>query len=163
MARDVMDDSKDKEQQTKVKARPPIVKWTIIGLSVVFVLCSVAGAAYYYFSVYSQTKKPTVQAVIGTFWPMEPFIVNLQDANGDRYLKLVLQLEVSDPEGVKELNMLKPKLRDNILDLLSAKTYRELMDVSGKQRLKEEITIRINSFLTTTKVSRVYFTEFIVQ
>ncbi|MCX7817087.1 MAG: flagellar basal body-associated FliL family protein [Syntrophales bacterium] len=163
MAREVMDDSVDKEQQKKMKTKPPFVKWVIIGLGVLLLIGGVASAAYFYINVYLQPKKAAVQPVIGTVWPMEPFIVNLQDTNGDRYLKLVLQLEVSDPEGVKELNLLKPKLRDNILDLLSAKTYRELMDVTGKQRLKEEITLRINSFLTTTKVSRVYFTEFIVQ
>ncbi|HON24200.1 MAG TPA: flagellar basal body-associated FliL family protein, partial [Syntrophales bacterium] len=108
-------------------------------------------------------KQDPAPAVIGTIWPMEPFIINIQDSGSDRYLKLVVQLEIADAQGVKDLDLLKPKLRDNILELLGAKTYRELMDTAGKQRLREEIAMRLNSFLTTTKVTRVYFTEFVIQ
>jgi flagellar FliL protein len=94
---------------------------------------------------------------------MDPFIVNLMDNNGERYLKLAIQLEISDPKGVAELDQMKPKLRDNVLDLLSAKSVKELMDMAGKQRLREEIAMRLNTFLTTGKVSKVYFTEFVIQ
>jgi flagellar FliL protein len=37
------------------------------------------------------------------------------------------------------------------------------MDMAGKQRLREEIAMRLNTFLTTGKVSKVYFTEFVIQ
>jgi len=47
--------------------------------------------------------------------------------------------------------------------LLGAKTYRELMDTAGKQRLREEIAMRLNSFLPNAKVTQVYFTEFVIQ
>ena len=88
----------------------------------------------------------------------------IRDSNqGERYLKLIMQLEISDPLAIKELDMLKPRMRDNILDLLSAKTYKELMDVGGKQRLREEILMRLNSIVSTTKITKVYFTEFVVQ
>jgi flagellar FliL protein len=94
---------------------------------------------------------------------MEPFVINLQDNQGERYLKLVIQLEISDPLGVKELDLLKPKMRDNILDLLSAKTLKELMDTGGKQRLREEIMMRLNSIVMTSKITKIYFTDFVVQ
>jgi len=37
------------------------------------------------------------------------------------------------------------------------------MEPAGKQRLRDEIVLRLNSFLTKGKVLKVYFTEFIVQ
>jgi flagellar FliL protein len=37
------------------------------------------------------------------------------------------------------------------------------MDISGKQRLREEIMVRLNSFLTGGKIVKVYFTEFVIQ
>lgn len=101
--------------------------------------------------------------IIGSLWPMEPFIVNLRDNNGERYLKVVLQLEVSQPAVVSELDLLKPKLRDSTLDLLGAKSYQELQDLSGKQKLRDDIMIRLNSFLTSGKIVRIYFTEFVIQ
>ena len=94
---------------------------------------------------------------------MEAFVINIAETNGERYLKLVIQLEVSDPDVVKELDQLKPRLRDSILDLLTSKTYKDLMDLAGKQRLREEIAGRINNILQRGKVTKVYFTDFVVQ
>jgi flagellar FliL protein len=94
---------------------------------------------------------------------MDPFIVNLVDNNGERYLKISVELEVSDKNVVPELNKLKPKLRDNILDLLTAKSYKDLVDMMGKQRLRDEIMMRLNSFLSGGKITKVYFTEFVIQ
>jgi flagellar FliL protein len=54
-------------------------------------------------------------------------------------------------------------LRDSILDLLTPKTYKELMDLAGKQRLREDIAGRVNNALSKGKVTRVYFTEFVIQ
>ena len=93
---------------------------------------------------------------------MEPFIVNLVDNNGERYLKISVELEVSK-NVVAELTTLKPKLRDNVLDLLTAKSYKDLVDMVGKQRLRDEITMRLNSFLSGGKIVKVYFTEFVIQ
>jgi flagellar FliL protein len=85
------------------------------------------------------------------------------DNQGERYLKIIMQLEVSNQLVVAELEQLKPKLRDNVLDLLTAKTYSELMDMGGKQRLRDEVAIRVNSYLTKGKVVKVYFTDFVIQ
>ena len=37
------------------------------------------------------------------------------------------------------------------------------MDLAGKQRLREEIAGRINNILQRGKVTKVYFTDFVVQ
>ena len=97
------------------------------------------------------------------YYIMEPFIVNLTDNKGDRYLKVVLQLELSDQLLADEFRLLQPKIRDSIMDLLKTKSYEEMMDPNGKQRLREEIVMRVNSFATRGKVLKVYFTEFVIQ
>jgi flagellar FliL protein len=94
---------------------------------------------------------------------MEAFVVNIANAGGDRYLKMIVQLELSEPGAVAELEQIKPRLRDAILDLLATKTIQELMDLTGKQRLREDIAGRVNNVLTQGKVTRVYFTEFVLQ
>lgn len=161
---DDLDGAEQLDPQPETKKKAPLLKWIII-ISVVLLLVIGGAGAGYYFLMKAPAKKAVaqVQPVIGTVYPMEPFIINLQDNQGERYLKLIMQLEISDPLGVKELDLLKPKMRDNILDLLSAKTYKELMDVGGKQRLREEIIMRLNSIVTTSKITKIYFTEFVVQ
>lgn len=161
---DELDDAGQLDPQPQTKKNGPLLKWILI-ISVVLILVIGGAGAGYYFFMKPAAKKAVVQVqpVIGTVYPMDPFIINLQDNQGERYLKLVMQLEISDPVGIKELDMLKPKMRDNILDLLSAKTYKELMDVGGKQRLREEIIMRLNSIVSTVKISKIYFTEFVVQ
>lgn len=147
------------------KKKKPIVKIIIISIAVLAVVTGGVLGARYYFSGAGGTKKaaPPPRPVIGALWPMEPFIVNLLDNQGERYLKIIMELEVSSQLAVAELELLKPKLRDNVLDLLTAKTYGELMEMGGKQRLREEVAVRINSYLTKGKIVKVYFTDFVVQ
>jgi flagellar FliL protein len=159
-------EEKEGEEKPPEKKSSSILKWIIIILVIVLVL--VGAGAFYFLSNWkapSNEKKSLEQAKpqVAVFWPMEPFIVNLIDNEGERYLKIVLQMEISDQSLVEELNLVKPKIRDSVLDLLSAKTYKEMMDPLGKQRLRDEIAMRANSFISRGKVLKVYFTEFVIQ
>jgi flagellar protein FliL len=161
-------DEKEGEEQVPEKKKSSALKWIIIAVIAVFVLGGGGAGAYFFlFKAKSPSaeKKHAEQAKpqVAIFWPMDPFIVNLIDNEGERYLKVVMQLELSDQPVADELNLLKPKVRDNILDLLSAKTYKEMMDPIGKQRLREEIAFRASSYLTKGKILKVYFTEFVIQ
>ncbi|MEN6373995.1 MAG: flagellar basal body-associated protein FliL [Smithella sp.] len=161
-------DEAEGEKQVPVKKKSSALKWVIIIVAAVLVLGG-AGAGAYFFLFHSKSstaeKKTAEQAkpLAAVFWPMEPFIVNLIDNEGERYLKVVLQLELSDQSSVEELNLIKPKVRDSILDLLSSKTYKEMMDPIGKQRLRDEVAMRTNAYLTKGKILKVYFTEFVIQ
>jgi len=164
-------DNKEKEDEVQETEEKPVkksgvmLKWIIIGaVSLCIVAAAVGGGLYYFHGAETAKKKPQAPPpIIGTLWPMEPYIVNLRDNNGERYLKVVLQLEMSNPELLSELNLLKPKLRDSTLDLLSTRSYQELQEFSGKQKLREDIMIRLNSFLTSGKIVRIYFTDFVIQ
>ncbi len=163
-------DSKDEneEEQVPVKKKGSPLKGIIIGVVVLILLAGTGGAAYFFGSksgASGDVKKSAEQTKpqIVVFYAMEPFIVNLIDNEGERYLKVVMQLELTDQPVAEELNSVKPKLRDAILDLLSAKTYKELTDPLGKQRLRDEIGMRANLYATKGKVTKVYFTEFVIQ
>jgi flagellar basal body-associated protein FliL len=43
------------------------------------------------------------------------------------------------------------------------KNFKDLNNFEGKQRLKEEIAMRVNTHLTKGKVVQVFFTDFVVQ
>ena len=90
-------------------------------------------------------------------------MVNLADAAGDRYIRVGMEVEVSTPDAVRELDALAPKVRDAIIILLSGKTYTALSSAEGKMALKNEVAARLNQILGTPRVVRIYFTEFVVQ
>lgn len=173
-AKDAKEDPEENENEGEEKGEPKKKSsklMLIIILVAAFLLLAGGGtAAYFLFFKAKQqapAAKPAVQEQpkISVFWPMEPFIVNLLDNETERYLKVVMQLELSDQKTADEMKRLTPKLRDTILDLLSSKTYKEMIDPLGKQRLRDEIAMRMNMNLDQSKgkVIKVYFTEFVIQ
>ena len=92
-----------------------------------------------------------------------PFLVNLADPQGRRYLKLALDIEVKDKAAADALNKNMPKVKDALLLLLSSKTYDDLATLENKILLKKEIVERLTLVLGEQKVSRVYITEIVIQ
>ena len=139
-------------------------KWFAVGFLVIALLAGgVLGGKYYLDQ--SAAKKATAQKTAGaaTVWAMDAFIVNLLDNGGERYLKVVLQLELSDPEVIPELKEMKPKLRDTVLGILTSKSLKDVSTTEGKKRLKDEIAYRLNAHLSRGKILQVYFTDFVIQ
>ena len=100
---------------------------------------------------------------IGILYPMKPFIVNLAEAAGKRYLKITLDLELTNKEVQAEINSRMAPIQDSLLILLSSKSFSDISTVEGKMRLRLEIIGRINNFLVQGRVKNAYFTEFVVQ
>ncbi|HOM29559.1 MAG TPA: flagellar basal body-associated FliL family protein [Deltaproteobacteria bacterium] len=99
----------------------------------------------------------------GSVKPLDPFIVNLADAQGQRYLKAVMQIETDNPSADSEINAKLPQIRDEILMILSNKTFDDVSTVAGKRMLKREIASAVNRYLSSGQVTNVFFTEFVVQ
>jgi flagellar protein FliL len=163
MAKDRKEDLDEPKQQEEAPKKSKLKLFIIISIGVVIIAAGAVAGFFLFPKAESKKHEPEQKPVVMSIWPMDAFVVNIADVNGERYLKLVIQLEISDPSAIPELEQLKPRLRDNILDLLTAKTYKDLMDLTGKQRLREDIAGRINNILSKGKVTKVYFTDFVVQ
>jgi flagellar basal body-associated protein FliL len=73
---------------------------------------------------------------------------------------------VDDKEKAAELTenqALQLKVRDVILQSLTAKTSRDLIDEGGKNKLRQEIREKINQYFHEPKLVDVMFTEFVIQ
>lgn len=92
----------------------------------------------------------------------DPFIVNLADSMGRRYLKITMDVEVATGTSA-ELTAALPKAKDSLLLLLSSKTFAEISSMDQKLELKNEIIERLNQVVGKGKIKNVYFTEFVVQ
>jgi flagellar basal body-associated protein FliL len=95
----------------------------------------------------------------------EPFVVNLADKEGARFLRVHLRLLVEGSEGEHlqkdEVTMLR--VRSDILELLSAQLADRLVTPEGKAEVKQAIAARATAILGETKVIDVLFSEFVVQ
>lgn len=108
-------------------------------------------------------EEETGEIEIGTMYRLDTMIVNLADKGGKRYLRITMELELSVPELVEEVDLRLPQLRDSILMILPTKTYDEIGTTPGKIALRDEILARLNSFLKTGQITTLYFSEFVVQ
>ena len=110
-----------------------------------------------------QATAPKEDSDMGFIYPMKPFIVNLADETGGRYLKVKFELELNTKDVVPEIEKRMPQLTDSVIMLLSSRTYEDIMSYEGKDRMRNEITLRLNSFLSTGFIRKIYFTEFVMQ
>ena len=99
----------------------------------------------------------------GPIFNLDTFIVNLLDDSGRRYLKTSINLEISSKLVEEEIRQKMPLVQDTLIVLLSSKSYDDVADISGKLRLRTQIINRLNNILTTGKILKVYFTDFVIQ
>lgn len=111
--------------------------------------------------VEAQKTESETPTFIGKLIPLETFLVNLAGSRGQKLAKINMELEVNNDEVQKEIEKIKPKIRDIIIIVLSSKTYEQVSTREGKDVLREEIKDKVNLFLTKGSINRVYFTEFI--
>ncbi len=98
--------------------------------------------------------------------PLEPFVVNLADPSGTRFLRVTMSLVVADEAVAKELEeekVVHARLRSAILELLAQKQSTELVTPEGKTALKHAIAESAAHAAHELKVEDVLFSEFIVQ
>ena len=108
-------------------------------------------------------EKEETKAEEGVMFSLEPFVVNLNDAGGPKFLKVSIQLELSSPALMEKAKQKTPQLRDAIITLLTSKTSESLYMPEGKLQLKDEINARMNQALGANSVKNVYLTDFVMQ
>lgn len=120
---------------------------------------------------------------------LDPFVVNLADPSGSRYVKARISLGVDEAEAAAELGahaggdgggshgggggeedpaaaahaLTKTRVRAVILEILASYTAEEITSREGKTSLKEEIIEEVSALLHNGEVMEVLVTDLIVQ
>ena len=97
------------------------------------------------------------------FVSIDSFVVNVSDGEGDRFLKVKIDLEVSSADVSKEIEQRMPQVKDIMIGLLSSQNATAVRSMEGKDRLREQVLARLNAVVRTGVVRQVLFTEFVVQ
>lgn len=109
-------------------------------------------------------SKQEAENAVGEMYELEPFVVNLSDPKGKRYLKVKITIELEGgPEIIEKAEKTKPKMRDMVILMLTSLTFEEVMTPEGKLRIRDELHERFNHVMRPNRIKGLYFTEFVVQ
>ncbi len=120
------------------------------------------------------------QPLQGIIYNLDTKVVNLAEPGGLRYLQTTIVLEfwpsitgyatmlpeertLAEDEFKAKIDLLRPKIDDAVMTVLSSKTYDEISTIEGKDQLRQEITQAINKLFGYDAIMNVYFTDFLVQ
>jgi flagellar FliL protein len=167
---DIEKESEGEQEEEEQPVRKFPLKWIIIGV-VVLVL---TGGGYVGWTMLNPLleqkgadggQAPDTEAVIevGAMFDMDPYVVNLNEAGGKRYLKAKIEIEYVGDNARLELANRLPQLRDIILLHLSSKSLDDIRSVDGKIELKNALIKRINQVMKQGKIRNLYFTQFVIQ
>jgi flagellar protein FliL len=172
-----MAEEKDRQQEEEIGTSPPKrrIKWVILAV-LILVLSGGGFAAWTYLGkaggepggkwiLGGKTAESAKKQPVKVIYPLESFIVNLMEKQGaaKRYLKLTMALELDSDAGKVKAEKNQIQLQDTIIILLSSQGFEEIITLEGKLALKQELLSRVNQILGPGAVSRIYFTEFVVQ
>ena len=101
--------------------------------------------------------------VLGPIFSLDTFIVNLADKGGNRYLRVTMDLEMTNTTLTEELKLRLPQVRDTALTILPNKRFEDISTADGKASLRTELMEQLNSFLSRGQITNIYFREFVVQ
>ncbi len=139
----------------------------VIIIALVVLLGGAAGAYFLLLNKPKEGQKGEASSktheVAGVNFSLEPFVVNLMDGAGTKYLKVSIQIELSEAKLLEKAKNRTPQLRDAIITLLTSKTSDELITAEGKIIIKDEIKQRASQILGEGTVINVYLTDFVMQ
>ena len=157
------------------KKKKGLLKWIII----LVLILGIAAAAFFFKDKImemigmggnaTEQSQPADQGMApapgfkGEMSAVEPFVANLNDPLGKRYIKLGLEVELINKEAVIEFEAAQIKVKNMLLILLGSKKPQEMLGPKNQIQLQQEIVDRINQLIGEGKVLQVYFTVYILQ
>lgn len=148
--------------------KPAKSKLIIIIFAAVVAVAAAGGGAFWYThrGAPASAEAPHAKNSERGLLSLEPFVVNLADTSGSRFLRTTVQLIVKDEaeaEHIKKSPAALMQTRGAILELLTVQTAENLVTPDGKTALKKLIAERASTALDDTKVIDVLFSDFVVQ
>jgi flagellar FliL protein len=111
-------------------------------------------------------KASKAPAVYVKFDP--PFVVNFEAKGMMRFLQVSIEAMTRDPATADLIKLHDPRLRNELLMLLSNQTYETLSTREGKERLRTEALAAVAKVISeeggkAEQVEQLYFTSFVMQ
>jgi flagellar protein FliL len=99
----------------------------------------------------------------GPLIALESMVTNLADPDSDRYLKVVLQFRLTSEAAKPEVEGRLVPVRNQILIFLSSLTMADTIGSENKRSIQKRIKRIANEAMPSSRITEVYFTEFVIQ
>ena len=99
----------------------------------------------------------------GEFRELDNLIINPTGTDGKRYLMIKIGFESDKAKALEELGEKDVVVRDAILRYLSSQTVEDLAAIDKRDDLKQGLREIINEILVKGKITRLYFTQYVLQ
>jgi flagellar FliL protein len=101
---------------------------------------------------------------MGQLLSLGEIIVTLQDEGGDqRYLRINVDLELSDVKAVEMATARLPVLRDTVIMTLANRSADDLNRPEGMKGLRDELMRRLDGRLPGEILRHIYFSDLVIQ
>ena len=99
----------------------------------------------------------------GVFYQFDGITANTIGQDGSHFLMMNLGVEAPEETIIEELKSREIVARDTVLKLLSVRSAEELILLETRNELKEEVRNAFNGILSEGQITRVYFTQYVLQ
>lgn len=109
-----------------------------------------------------EAKKPAI------YYSLQPvFVVNFEAQRRQRFLQIEVNLLLREQNVIPALELHMPAIRNGLVMLFSAQVYEELRTAEGKEKLRQDALLSVQSVLQKEigkpGVEQVLFTNFVMQ
>jgi flagellar FliL protein len=176
------DDIGSQEQRAKGKGKGLII--ALIALIIVLILVLAAGGYYFYQNsmnaqqeaTTASSAKPVDDKVYKDFHQVQinDMVLNITNTKGrEKLMKLSFTINSIEDDIEQLIDQNKPEIIDLVIALISSRNSEELLTVGGKELLKEELIVEINTILNRAigddsnfkkdNVKNIFFTAFVIK
>lgn len=137
------------------------------------ILLGGGGGAYLAFSqypalaalVYDDTAGEEAPEPIeyGEFLEIDNLIINPSGTEGKRYLMVKIGFESDNAKTLEEVTAKEVVVRDRILRFLSSRTVEDLAAIERRDAIKDDLRTMVNEVLEKGQITRLYFTQYVLQ
>lgn len=99
----------------------------------------------------------------GPLLPLESMVTNLSEPDENRYLKVTMQLRITSEAAKPEVESHIVPVRNQILLYLSSLAIEDLSGADNKRAIQKRVKRIANEALPSSRITEVYFTEFVIQ
>ncbi len=166
----------ENDQPQQEEPKPNRTKWMLI-MGLLAVQLVVAVALVYFVIVPrvwpDKVKKSEPKAEVkkekkekdelGVIFTISDLTVNPKDSYGRRFAVFEVALEVESESDKKELERYRPIIVDQFLDYLRSRTVAQLTIELDIQKMKYDMSERVNEIIGKNIVKNLYFTRFVLE
>jgi len=150
-------------EEKKTLSDPPARRGRVIAVTLPLVILAAVGIWFWVGRGSDSAPQDNSEPRVKSTLHLETFVLNLADTDQRSYLRVGIDLGLSQEPKRGEESAPVAEVRDTILSVLAEAKVEDLMTAAGKAKLKDNLLHALQERMPRLGVEEVYFTEFLIQ